>query len=221
MVIKSFVACAAVLAATAGTQASFSSSEMQSQNWGFGLSPGSQTLTFNKFDTLGGTRVLKGVEFQFEATIGANVTAENDSAISVSNFGVNLTGIATVDINGGLLNGTAGIIQNAGPVSVGATDGIPASGPDFHDFGLLSGTDSDGSLAFPNPAWIGPGTFNADVDGSGGFATSGTTDATIRLQNFGAEGFVKVIFYYDVVPAPGAAALFGLAGFAAARRRRA
>lgn len=217
--MKNFVISAVgVLAVAAASSANIM--EMSSQGFGFGLSPGGTVLTFNKFDTQGGLRILKAVELQVEATIGANVTAENDSMIEVSNFGVNLTGLVDVASIGGLA-ATLGIVQSAGPVSVAATDGVAESGPDFHDFGALFGNDSDSDLAiFGLGIFEGPGTFDVNVDGSGGFATSGTTDASIRLQGFGAEGAVKVIYYYDLVPTPGSAAMLGLAGLVGLRRRR-
>ncbi len=194
--------------------------EMQSQPYGFPLSPGNQTLFFNQFDDLGGTRVLKGVELQFSGSMQAQVTAENDSALLVNNFGVNMTGFMSVDVNGGLLNGSVGLFDSQGPVIAGASDGVPDSGPDFFNFGLLTDSGNDSDLIAPSAAWIGGGTFPANIMGSGGFATSGTSDATIKFSDFGGSGNVKVIYYYDVVPTPGAAALFGFAGLAAFRRRR-
>jgi hypothetical protein len=221
MRFRAFVALAGLAVGASGSTALATTfMEMQSQPYGFPLSPGNQTLFFNQFDDLGGTRLLKAVELQFSGSMQAQVTAENDSALLVNNFGVNMTGFVSVDVNGGLLTGNFGLFDSEGPVAAGASDGVPDSGPDFFDFGLLSDSGNDSDIGFPLAAWIGGGTFPANIMGSGGFATSGTSDATIKFSNFGTSGDVKVIYYYDIVPTPGAAALFGFAGFAAFRRRR-
>ena len=220
--ICTFIALAGLAVGASGSTALAANTfmEMQSQPYGFALSPGNQTLFFNQFDDLGGTRVLKGVELQFAGSMQAQVTAENDSALLVNDFGVNMTGFMSVNVNGGLLNGSFGLLDAQGPVIAGPSDGVDDSGPDFFNFGLLTDSGNDSDLVAPSAAWIGGGTFPANIFGSGGFATSGTSDATIKFSNFGGGGTVKVIYHYDVIPTPGSAALFGIAGFAAFRRRR-
>ncbi len=218
----SFVVLAGVAVAMSGSVASASStfSEVQNQPFAFPLSPGAQILNFNQFNDMGGLRVLKAVELAFSGSMQANVTAENNSALLVNNFGVNMTGFVSVNVNGGLLSGGFGLFDSQGPVNAGASDGVPGSGPDFFDFGLLFDSGNDSDLAAPAPAWIGLGMFAANVSGSGGFATSGTSDATINFADFATAGTVTVTYYYDVIPTPSAFALFGVAGFAMARRRR-
>ncbi|MBL8747279.1 MAG: choice-of-anchor E domain-containing protein [Phycisphaerae bacterium] len=219
--MKNVFAVASVLAIAAGASASFSEMEMQTQSWAFPLSPGNDTVTFNKFDTMGGTRVLKGVLLEIDGSMQASITAENNSVIPVNNFAVSLTGI--VDINVGPLSGGLGIIANSPIVAVSATDngGIPnGMGLDFHNFGTVSGNDSDSAFGFPLPIWIGPGTIMGAVSGSGGFAAQGTSDATINFDNFGASGTAKLTYFFDAVPTPGSAALLGLAGLVSIRRRR-
>lgn len=222
MKTSSIAVLAGLAVAVSGSAAVAASSNQESQTkpFAFPLSPGNQVLTFDQFDTMGGLRVLKAVELLFSGGMQANVTAENDSALLVNDFGVNMTGFVSVNVNGGLLSGNFGLFDAQGPVMAAASDGVPDSGPDFFDFGLLSDSGNDSDLSGPAPAWIGLGTFNATVMGSGGFATSGTSDATIKFSNFATQGDVTVIYYYDVIPTPGAAALFGLAGLAGLRRRR-
>lgn len=220
--MKMVFAAAAVLAIGAGASASFTQMEMQTQQWGFPLSPGMASVTFNQFDTMGGTRVLKGVELRIDGIMGAAITAENNGQVPVNNFAVSLTGI--VDIQVGPLSGTLGIVANSGIVPVGPTDNgglANGMGPDFADFGTVSGMDSDSALGFPSPFWIGNGQIIGSVDGSGGFAAQGTSDATINFDNFGASGAAKLTYFYDVIPTPGTVGLVGLAGIAAIRRRRA
>jgi hypothetical protein len=219
--MKNLVAVVGVLALAAGASANIM--QMENQQFGFQLAPGSTVLNFQQFDTQGGTRVLKGMSIEGQGVVSAFVTAENDSNIAVSNFGINLVGL--VDVNGpGGLDLSFGIANSAGPVSVGGTDGVADSGPDFFNFGLVNGIDNDSAFlpAFAIPAAVvGLGTFPIAIDGNGGFSTTGTTDSTLRVQDFGSSGFIKVTFFYDLVPTPGTVGLAGLAAVAGLRRRRA
>ncbi len=162
------------------------------------------------------------MELELDATIGANVTAENDGGSS-GNMGVNLTGLAQA--TSGALSATAAVLQSAGPVAVAASDGIPGSGPDFNDFGLLSGSDSDSDTIFAAlAAYVGNSTFATSVLGNGGFSVSGVSNSTIQVSNFGANGLVTVTYEFVPVPEPSSIALgvLGACGLALAgwRRRR-
>lgn len=219
---KTLLALASLLAVASSASASFSSSEMQFGAWAFPLSPGMSVLTFNQFDDMGGTRVLKGVELNIEGDMGALITAENNSVIPANNFAVGLTGI--VNVNVGPLAGNLGILATSPIMPAAATDnaGVPnGSGPDFVNFGFISDTDSDSDFIGASPFWIGGGTIPGSVLGSGGFAAQGSADATINFVDFGTKGRVKLTYYFDVVPTPGATALLGLAGLVTIRRRRA
>lgn len=207
------------LALVAGIAAtSVAGVDTQTQNWAFPLSPNSQVLVFDKFDDGAGTKVLTKVEMLFNATMGANVTAENDSTLPAPDFAVNLSGFVTVSFSS--LNGFVGLVQSAN-AGVAATDGIADSGPDFHDFGMLSDSDAGSdSTTSGLGGYYGPGTINATVFGSGGFSVSGTTDSTLHLTDFAGNGDVTIKYYWDPIPAPGAFGLAGLGMLAAARRRR-
>lgn len=212
---------ATALTVAGGASASFSTMQMQTQSWSFPLSPGSALVTFNQFDPQGGLHILKAVLLEVDGTMQASITAENNSTIPVSNFAVSMTGLVNFSL--GPLSGTLGIIANSPVVSVGASDngGVPnGSGLDFHDFGTISGSDSDSALGFPLPFWIGTGVITGSISGSGGFSAQGTTNATINFDNFGASGTAKLTYFYDIIPTPGSVALIGLAGIAAVRRRR-
>ncbi|HLO40150.1 MAG TPA: choice-of-anchor E domain-containing protein [Phycisphaerales bacterium] len=210
------IVCLAVLAGAAAT--SLAGVDTQTQNWGFPLSPNTATLTFNKFDDAGGTKVLTKVEMLFNAGMGANVTAENDSTLPAPDFAVNLSGFVTVSFAS--LSGFAGLSQSAA-AGVDATDGVADSGPDFNDFGYLSDSDSGSDDTTSGlAAYYGPGTINADVFGSGGFSVSGTTDSTLQLSNFMGSGDVTINYYWDPIPAPGSLGLAAAGLVLAGRRRR-
>ncbi|NOY41628.1 MAG: PEP-CTERM sorting domain-containing protein [Planctomycetes bacterium] len=207
-----FFAAALVLKAST----SFGAIVTDSGPFSFPLSPNSAIVALDLFNPALGT--LNFVELAIDGTVQANVTAENDSAIA-GNMSVNLTGILDATAFG--LSAAANIIQAAGPVAVAATDGVSGSGPDFNDFGLVSGTDSDTDLTLTVGSFIGPGTFNANVDGSGGFSISGVTDSTLQISSFEGFGTVTVTYNYTPIPEPGTLALGALAlvGMASLRKR--
>lgn len=161
--------------------------------------------------------------FTVEGEISANVAAENDNVDPAPEFGVNLTGNLNASIAS--LSGNFGVFQAAASGGVAGTDGVPESGPDFFDFGLLgdSGSDDDtiGGMDPGVAAFLGDGTIDANVFASGGFAVSGASNSTLFITDFQVNGTVTLDIVYNIVPTPGAVALFGLAGVAATRRRRA
>ncbi|MBL0921757.1 MAG: choice-of-anchor E domain-containing protein [Phycisphaerales bacterium] len=200
--------------------------ESQTLSYGFQLSPGGATLDFAKFDTSTSnpnvTRILQKVTITLNADVGANVTAENDNIDPADFFGVNLTGVVTLDIGG--LGANTFVLQNAtAPGGVAGSDGVPGSGPDFYDFGFVSGSDSDMEMTFDDALlanFVGPGSITANLFGSGGFAVSGASNATLVISDFGASGSVTIEYAYKLIPSPGSAALIGLAGVVVAGRRR-
>lgn len=225
MFMRSLCAIGAIAAIAGSAQAGRLPGQFEecaSQDFGFPLSPGMTQLEFAKFDTMGDTRVLTAVKLKFTATVGAQATAENDSVLEAPDFAINLAGFVNVSVAGGLLSGV-GTINVVEAFGVGATDGVVGSGPDFHDFGFVSDMAMDDDLlisAMDLASFIGPGSVFADIEGSAGFSFSGTTDATLQISELGASGIVEICYCYDVVPTPGAVALFGFAGVAAVRRRR-
>ncbi|MGD9648876.1 MAG: choice-of-anchor E domain-containing protein, partial [Pirellulales bacterium] len=188
---------------------------VETVNFSFPLSPGSQPLSIPMFDTLGGTRTLTQVDLKIFGDIEAMVTAENDSSIAGS-MGVDLIGLLKATIPGPLST-SAAILQSAGPVSVAATDGTPGSGPDFVDFGLITGSGSNSTSTTTGlAAYIGPGFLAGTASGNGGFAVTGVTDSTSKITDFQASGTVEVTYTYTdnsgVVPEPSSVIIWSVLG---------
>ncbi|MBX9791497.1 MAG: PEP-CTERM sorting domain-containing protein [Pirellulales bacterium] len=218
-----FVGCLAFLVLASVGSAAIAGTVSYNANFAFPLSPGSQGLSLPQWDpALYPGQVLSKVELKIGGNISATVDAENDSAIS-GNMGVDLLGLLKASAPS--LAASAGILQSAGPVAVGPSDGNPGSGPDFVNFGKVSGSGSaSNSLVAGLAPYIGNGNIAATVNGNGGFSVTGVSDSTIHVSAFGADGTVTVTYTYNPVPEPTSMALAGLSGIglalAAWRRRR-
>jgi len=214
--MRALFAAGAVLAAVGTANAAVVT---QTQPFAFPLSPGNQVLAFNQFNGALGT--LTKVELLFSGNINADATAENDSVLAAPAFALNLSGNMSVTF--ATLSGL-GIVNNNFAQALAATDNAGVannSGPDFFDFGNVGDAigGNDDTMAGLG-VYIGGGTINANINGSAGFSFSGTTDATLGIDNLGTAGDVTINYYYDPIPAPGAVALFGAAGLMGLRRRR-
>jgi hypothetical protein len=177
-----------------------------------------QLVPVAQFDDMGGTRVLNSISLEINSTIGANTTGENDS-LSGGSITMNLSGNATADLY--TLNTATIVNASAGPVAVSATDGVSGSGPDFYNFGNVSGNDTDSDTILSGfGSFIGLGTIDVSVDANGGFNISGVSNSTLQVSNFNASGTVKVIYDYTQVPEPTALSLLSLGGLGLLRRRR-
>lgn len=184
----------------------------------FPISPGSQTLAFDQFDMPGCT--LLSVTLILDAWEGGNITAENDSDIE-GNITVSMSGWVTGA--GPNLLATALLSQSVGPQWVDATDGVPESGLDFHDFGYVDDADSDSDFQSTNLApYIGTGTIDIDIDAEGGWAFEGVTDATLRMSDFEAGGEATIIYEYTCIPEPATIGMmvFGALGMFGVIRRK-
>lgn len=214
--ITGFAAAAALSLTGLASATPSTDQEIQAQSFGFALSPGSQNLEFDLFDDQGGTRILQSVEIQIDGTIGANVTATNTSSIPAEFFSLELSGNLQASFGG--LNATAlySVVETV------PEDDLPVMPGQTWDFGAVSDSDSASNTTMMNlNDFIGVGTMNATVNGSGGFAVQGVADAIVNFSDFQANGEMTVIYNYKMaVPAPGALALLGIAGLVGTRRRR-
>ncbi len=187
----------------------------------FPLSPGSQILDFAQFDDASGTLQLETVTLELNLTEQANVTGENDSAIPGS-MAVNLSGNGTASGLG--LSAVVALSETTPSASVTATDGVPDSGTDYHDFGTVSDSGSDSDMLhylIDNlSAFIGTGTVAIDIDASGGFSISGVTDSTLKISNFGASGNAKMTYGYSTIPEPATLSILGLGGLMLIRKKK-
>jgi hypothetical protein len=207
-----------IVSVAAVPTASATISDSDTQNFSFPLSPGDETLSFAQFDDHGGLCDLEKVILELFAEETADITGENDSAIA-GQMTVVLTAFVTG--SGGGLTATALISQSAGPASVAASDGVPDSGPDFHDFGTLVGTGSDSqSLTSGLAPFIGAGTIDIVIHGEGGFVISGVTDSTLKVSDFGALGHATLTYEYSCIPEPATMLLAGVGLFALVLRLR-
>jgi len=192
------------------------SANAEDKSFSFPLSPGSQNLSFQQFDESGGL-TLTGVTLELlSGSIQAHVEAENDSNIPGS-MGINI--FCSLDVNGPNVSTAALISDSVGPVSVSASDGVFRSGLDYHDFGVISGSIASSSNSATNLApWIGTGTVVVNVQGSGGFSVFGVTDSVTWVEDFGADGIVRVT--YEYIPEPATMTLLGLGCMILFRKRK-
>lgn len=234
-------AVAALLSVAAATSANAALTLIETETFSF-VPNGSRQMTFDKFDTQGGTRVLQSVEVTVSYTkSGGSLAVDNDSetggtirlqhsingTLSVSSGGVNLLDSTFNPIGTGL---------NA--VSVHESLGIgPTSGDSTSQFNSTG--NSDYFLFSPDPLTVtASGTINSALQ-SGFVASAGNNTFTLNfnaLQTTDAsglgglqqafvvssvEGFVTVKYNYDVVPEPSISVLgvIGALGLVVRRRR--
>lgn len=180
------------------------------------LVAGEAFFNFDQFDDLGGTRTLEEVVLSFDVVMNADVTAENEAPTAAEFFELLFDGDVEVLLDGFNISDTA---SDAFGASLAESDGVESSGPDFVDFGVvtlsLAASDSRTSNL---DEYLGSGNIDGVLMSVGEFNFSGTTGATISVEEFELLGSVSLTYRY--VPAPGAAALLGFGGIAAARRRR-
>ncbi|MCA9311303.1 MAG: choice-of-anchor E domain-containing protein, partial [Phycisphaerales bacterium] len=177
MALGGSVALLAVAAGTAQAGLSGTFTEIHGQKVD-GTSAFDTSISIPQFDDQAGTRQLVGVTLLLEFEAGSLVTAENDAAAPAPNFTLNLAG--TVHVAFGDFDRTDGLYKSM-VESVGATDGIANSGPDFMDYGnvlrrVTTTTEQTTGLS----AYSGTGTLGALINAEAAFSYTGTSDATIR-----------------------------------------
>jgi hypothetical protein len=203
----------AVLALVAA--AGSASAAVQTDSFSFGptLVPYAGSDVLDKFDTNGGLHVLTGMQLTFVGSLTADVSVTALSGPQVVTVGVV-----------GNANATDGLFSL--PLSFNGNWASPSLNTgDVHNYGTLVANDNSlvnvpsGLWALYTASFVGE-TFGVNFSGNGLFGIQGGGNATIDVTNFGGSGTVTVEYTYDVIPTPGAAALVGLGGLAALRRRR-
>jgi uncharacterized protein (TIGR03382 family) len=227
--MKTFVAIAAAAGCAAAASAG-TFQEVQVQSFGPQAPDFTTGLVFNQFT--GNLADLTSIEVIVDLSVdGGSASVDNDGETSTMvdiEFGTSVS-ISSMDVS--LLDGSfdpvsAGVSVLTNPsLSLDANDGdditqFDAGGPDFATVMGLAGSDNDSgfinTMFFAD--YVGGGMFTIDVDANTEFSISGGSAVQGSFVNQTASGSVTVI--YNFIPAPGAVALFGLGGLAAARRRR-
>jgi hypothetical protein len=189
-----------------------------------------QVLTFNRY--AGPASDLVQIEVRLSLNVsGGQLELDNDGAdpasgtadlgasAGISSVDVPLVNNAFLPVVGNVAAATSSPFNIAGDDGDGA--GFQAGGADYFNF--LGGAGSDNDAGFIAnavfAAYAGGGTFNILVNATQIFDYGALGGISFAGSPVTASGEVTVI--YKLIPTPGAAALLGLGGLVAARRRRA
>ena len=206
---------------------------VQTQNYSF-TPTGNQTLTFNEFDTLGGTRTLLSVTVTTSLTkSGGSLFVDNDSAVSAEGsisqtvtINISATGASlynsTLDgaIGQGVTSTTSYFTALAADDGDGA--GYHESGPDWGGTAFADNTITQTESVDNINTYIGSGTtFTVKVSGIQYTDTSSISGVAGAFTAATASGYVTVTYNY--VPEPGSWLIVcgGLGAGVFVRRRRA
>ncbi|MEL6796565.1 MAG: choice-of-anchor E domain-containing protein [Planctomycetota bacterium] len=210
---------ASIAVASAGTALG----QVQTQSFA-GVPNIAETLTFDQFD--GNLADLIDICITLEiAAIGGQAIVDNDGAQAgqaTVDFGVEGTLSAPV-VN--LFPTPSVAVASNAVFNLGADDGdgplnVDGTGPDGAVVPGVNGSDSDTvniNAAFFSD-YVGNGTFDIVAEIDTLFDIFGISGVEGSFSPPSVEGTVTV--EYKVIPAPASAALLGLGGLAAARRRR-
>lgn len=186
-------------------------------------------ITFDAFDTMGGTRTLTGVSFAAHSSFSLEMIAENgeDYAIGADEWFVeaaifnNIT-FAPDQPNEVSIFGLGGV--GYGPLSddLAASDGNEQEGDDSVLFSFkdeYSGFRD--ALPFQIANFEGSGQLDAEIYPFLSLSIPPPPPFfDLWITNHLNFGTVELTYTYTEVPAPASASLVALAGLAAARRRR-
>jgi hypothetical protein len=224
-------------AAVGGVETQTIDINFDSASGGFGTQ-----VSFNQFDTQGGTRVLEGVDVRFEADMTLEATAQSFTETFIASgewsadvFHNVLLSFSGDDKGDGEEGGIGAPFYGLGGIAItnltgDLTPGDPGNFP--FDPGtpgdpvIASTADSISSIVGTDAAFFGYFTGTGIVEGF----TGPFVDITLSpppgafIDVFASEltqvGTLSLDYRFSVVPAPGAAALLAMGGLAAARRRR-
>jgi hypothetical protein len=190
----------------------------------FPLSPGNAVLTVPQFNTHNGRCVLTQVDVILTLTESARVEGENVSDLE-STLTLSFVGSGSIQRQGASAPTLVLVLTHDETADVLASDGPlnTQAGDDYHDFGLISQTQTDSAQLITAEAmapYIGTGTVNFNVRGTAAYLVSGHTGSTTWVSDMHADSKVEVIYTYTCVPEPASLMLL-LSGIAAGVARRA
>lgn len=224
-------ALAAATLSAAAMQANAGDVQSQTINYSWDANGDWVIGSLNAFDDQGGNLELTGVNIIAQGSVEWDITvlnytdqafepgewfAEGFSNVNVflGEFGSGLEyiagGVGFNGLTGSLSAGTGGPFGEPGEVTVTGS--------------YLGSLSLDVDVDQSDLAFFTDGSFNARLLGFSDITFDGPNGApgimSVQSDRFASEGFLTVNYSYRAVPAPGAAALLGLAGALTARRRR-
>lgn len=217
----------------------------QTQNFSF-IPAASQILTFNEFDTMGGTRTLLGVTITTSVTkSGGSLYVDNESPMGASG---EISQFVTISLSatraslllddgdeetftsvGQNVKATSNLFVTLDPDDGdnGSVPGYDEGGPDwggdeFSDNVTVTRTESIDPIAISSYTYNGTGTtFLITVNGDQNTNVSSVGGPSVTYTSAAASGYVTVTYNY--VPEPGSWLIVcgGLGAGMFVRRRRA
>ncbi|MFI4911287.1 MAG: choice-of-anchor E domain-containing protein [Sedimentisphaeraceae bacterium JB056] len=188
----------------------------------------SHTSTFNRFDTMGGTRVLNSVTFYLEFSVDSGgFIADNDAETTANisfEYAVNAD-LTSADVFG--VTGTGVSISDNVALELAADDGDGS--------GVIDSNPSDGVIVNPSTStfmdsqvvnsslhfsYIGTDTFDTILDSGRTFNITGSSGVEGGYTNMTGSGEITVVYDYSVVPEPASLAILGLGGLLIRRRKK-
>mgnify|MGYP006300689295 CR=1 FL=1 len=209
--------------------------EEQTVSAPFGATPSSaDEVLLAPFDDANGTRELIGLRITADATASLDAAIENRSTEPTSDLRVALTPVITALVDVGLARSFIGATLGETPVvdallNLGPADGSAGSGPDFVDFGRVTGPVSESAELGPTSgvpdlfevvAGMGEVKVTVRTGQSLTFPDGFPTGTMLRptVENYAVTGLVRLTYIYEV-PGAGSWAI-GLAGLVVVVRRK-
>jgi len=181
-------------------------------------------LSFQAFDTMGGTRELTGVSVSLESFYSLEMIAENGEnyAITANDWFVEAAVFNNLSFNGQSVFGLGSAGYGPMSVDLAAADGVEQFGDDSVFWSFKDSMSAQRDLqGFQMGAFIGSGEMEADIYPFLSLLIPPPAPFfDLWIHNHYHQGTIGLTYQYTTVPAPaGTALLFG-AGFIGLRRRR-